>query len=190
MAGDYDNNDDPTMRLQPSASLSLTYAPSYTSVASDEIELVGAGDRSSRGPRKGAHFGGKFFKVGSRSWTSHKSEKSWVLLRRRLVSRVLLGFLTTGFLALLIFMSLLPREFTADHGTVCKPDGNFSLSFDSYTPWKRDGIFAINMRFGNFSFGQAKLIDVSWDIVSFTTRLVLSASADGARSLGEAAKPS
>ncbi|KAK5079774.1 hypothetical protein LTR70_007586 [Exophiala xenobiotica] len=58
----------------------------------------------------------------------------------------------------------LPGFLFANSVGVCKPDADFQLSFATYSPWKRDAIFAINMSFGSYSFGVAKLIDVSWDV--------------------------
>jgi hypothetical protein len=57
-------------------------------------------------------------------------------------------------------MSLYPGIFTNESRDLCKPDGTFLLSFDDYTPWKRDAIFAINLNFGRYTFSKAKLIDV------------------------------
>ena len=66
---------------------------------------------------------------------------------------------------LLIAMSL-PRFVEPNIGSVCKPDGTFDLSWNDYTPWNWDSIFAINLSYGSYLFGVPKLIDVSWDIVS------------------------
>lgn len=51
------------------------------------------------------------------------------------------------------------------HGKACVLGGIFSLFPDSYTPWSTDGFFQINLSFGRLSFGEAKAIDVAWDIV-------------------------
>lgn len=51
------------------------------------------------------------------------------------------------------------------------PDGMYKLSYDDYTPSKRDAFFAINMGYGSYSFGIAKLIDVVWDVVCMTSLL-------------------
>ncbi|PVH93746.1 hypothetical protein DM02DRAFT_480520, partial [Periconia macrospinosa] len=49
--------------------------------------------------------------------------------------------------------------------TACAPDGNFTLNPVQYNFWSPTGIFQITLKFGNFSFGTAKLIDVIWDTV-------------------------
>lgn len=188
MASDYAEVDSSRiMRLQPTASLNFQYAPSYSSVASDEIELVNTHGTPIRYPPKSKRFGTGLFKFGNKNRALKKTEKSWTLLRRRLVTRVLLLFVILGLLVLLIMMSAFPFAFTQDTGGVCKPDGTFELSFDAYTPWKRDGIFAINIKFGRLSFGLAKFLDVSWDIVSYTAFQLLFVSANKVRWLvGEA----
>lgn len=56
--------------------------------------------------------------------------------------------------------------FTSISG-VCKPDGTTPFTFGSnYNPWTPDAVFAINLGFGSFKFGTAKLIDIIWDVVS------------------------
>ena len=85
----------------------------------------------------------------------------WLL--RRFVALLLPLLVISGLIVLLTFMS--KPGFIYDRGSVCKPDGTFELSFKDYSPWKREAIFAINMGYGSFSFGVAKLIDVLWDVV-------------------------
>ena len=70
-------------------------------------------------------------------------------------------------LVLLILMSSMPGIFFTEEDGGCTPDGDFELSLDNlhYTPWTRSSFFAVNIKFGSYSFGIAKLIDVSWDVV-------------------------
>lgn len=48
----------------------------------------------------------------------------------------------------------------------CVPDGSFIMRPDLYNPWTTSGAFEITLAFGDFSFANAKLIDVVWDAVS------------------------
>lgn len=49
---------------------------------------------------------------------------------------------------------------------VCRPDGAFEMSWDSYDPWTGDASFSIDVNFGNMTFGQAKTVYIAWDLVS------------------------
>ena len=57
----------------------------------------------------------------------------------------------------------------ASYGTACAPDGSFNISGYGYSPWTPTSAFDINVAFGSLSFGQSKLIDVSWDVVRFSS---------------------
>ncbi|KAI1173350.1 hypothetical protein F4777DRAFT_558166 [Nemania sp. FL0916] len=46
----------------------------------------------------------------------------------------------------------------------CRPDGTFS-PFWGYSFWDSSGFFQITLAFGNFTFSEAKILDVAWDIV-------------------------
>lgn len=48
--------------------------------------------------------------------------------------------------------------------SACRPDGTFS-PFTGYSYWDVSGIFQITLAFGSFTFTQAKVIDIAWDIV-------------------------
>ena len=50
--------------------------------------------------------------------------------------------------------------------SACLPDGTFSIYRGSYNVWGISGFFQVTTRFGDFTFTQAKVIDVIWDIVS------------------------
>jgi len=159
-----------TSNLVRRAESTIAQQPSYRSIASDEIELTAttgeegpalAGsdiiDREleERRQRKRGCYGLAF------EWFENRSP-AWTM--RRFLSHVLPMLMILGLLTLLLIMSL-PGFLFANSGGVCKPDADFQLSFASYSPWKRDAIFAINLSFGSYSFGVAKLIDVSWDVV-------------------------
>lgn len=48
----------------------------------------------------------------------------------------------------------------------CLPDGSFSLSPSLYDVWRPSGFFQITLGSGDFTFGMAKFIDITFDIVS------------------------
>ncbi|KAF7507352.1 hypothetical protein GJ744_010669 [Endocarpon pusillum] len=171
-----DVEDSPKTRLRSLALPTTRFGQAYKSVAPDEIELVSNREApSDRDRRRHAAKGNrKGFKVASRpaclqklfwkeTWSDVKSVP-WGWLGRRFLSHLLPLLVITGLLILLIFMSLSPAKFTSYTGDFCKPDGTFSLSFEDSTPWKRDAIFALNLNFGKYTFGEAKLIDVCWDV--------------------------
>lgn len=172
-----DVEDLPKTRLQPLALSMTRSAQAYKSVALDEIELTSNHEALSERNHcpHGARRMRKAFKVLYRpawlrklfwkdTWSDVKSVP-WGWLGRRFLSHILPLLMITGILILLVFMSLYPGIFTRDTGELCRPDGTFLLSFDSYTPWKHNAIFAINLNFGRYTFGEAKLIDVCWDVV-------------------------
>lgn len=157
-----------------SSALSITsYAPSYHSVASDEIELTSNAKKSytSQIHFHGSRSSRRWFPDDlGRIWMSTVGDiKStpWSWLLRRFVSHVLAPMLICGQLVLLVFMS--SPGFISESGSICKSDGSFQLAHAStyYSPWKRDNIFSINMGYGSSPFGIAKFIDIAWDVVSF-----------------------
>ncbi|TID18941.1 hypothetical protein E6O75_ATG06062 [Venturia nashicola] len=48
----------------------------------------------------------------------------------------------------------------------CMPDGSFSTDPSSYNIWTISGFFQITLGFGQLSFGQAKFIDIAFDVVA------------------------
>ncbi|ERF68471.1 hypothetical protein EPUS_03789 [Endocarpon pusillum Z07020] len=171
-----DVEDSPKTRLQSLPFSTIRFAQAYKSVAADEIELVSNHEAPSDRDRRRHVAKGicKGFKVASRpawlrklfwkdTWSDVKS-LPWGWLGRRFLSHILPLMMITVMLVLLVLMSLSPEMFTGDTGDFCKPDGTFSLSFDGYTPWKQDAIFAINLKFGKYKFREAKLIDICWDL--------------------------
>ena len=69
-------------------------------------------------------------------------------------------------LAICIPLPVLSISATYFRSSACLPDGTFSIYQDSYNAWSISGFFQVTMRFGDFTFTQAKVIDVVWDIVS------------------------
>lgn len=54
----------------------------------------------------------------------------------------------------------------------CQPDGNFSLSPETYSTWSSTGFFQITLGGGHLSFAIAKLVDIVWDIVNSIKNLM------------------
>ncbi|KAJ9654534.1 hypothetical protein H2198_006410, partial [Neophaeococcomyces mojaviensis] len=144
---------------------------SYESVATDEIELIG---RSNNGDNyhsfaHNGHWKRKAYLIRPKPFLKAVFDDvrraPWLWLAKRWLPHLLPIGTFLGLIVLLAIMSL-PGFVQDVYDNVCKPDGSFELSFDIYTPWKRNAIFAINMGYGSYSFGVAKLIDVVWDIVA------------------------
>ncbi|KAI1505009.1 hypothetical protein F5X99DRAFT_333900 [Biscogniauxia marginata] len=49
--------------------------------------------------------------------------------------------------------------------SACQPDGSFNPFEDGYSPWAASTFFQIGLGLGNFTFTEAKVIDISWDII-------------------------
>lgn len=64
----------------------------------------------------------------------------------------------------LIALILINTDFTG--ANACLPDGSFSVEPSTYRYSSRSGFFEITLAFGTMTFTQAKVLDVSWDIVS------------------------
>lgn len=76
-------------------------------------------------------------------------------------------FWSSYLLTYLALALLSPTSLYYQAAAACLPDGNFNIYYDSYSPWAAEGTFQITMAYGAISFGQAKIIDVIWDVVSF-----------------------
>jgi len=87
----------------------------------------------------------------------------WKSLILPTLAHILLCFILSGLIILLCGLSFFPGLIYSSD--ICKPDGTFELSFNRYSLWKRDAVFAINLNFGSYSFDDAKLIDICWDVV-------------------------
>ncbi|KAK4462239.1 hypothetical protein QBC42DRAFT_225406 [Cladorrhinum samala] len=48
--------------------------------------------------------------------------------------------------------------------SACKPDNSFSPFLDDYKWWSQQSFFEITLRGGSLTFGQAKAVDVIWDL--------------------------
>lgn len=49
--------------------------------------------------------------------------------------------------------------------TACQPDGSFRLHPETFSMWSSSGYFQITLGGGHLTFTEAKVIDISWDIV-------------------------
>jgi hypothetical protein len=71
-----------------------------------------------------------------------------------------------GLVATSIYIGVATLNIT---GEACLPDGSFRLRPDQYSFWSSSGYFQITLGGGRLSFTQAKVIDITWDIVSYLT---------------------
>lgn len=62
-----------------------------------------------------------------------------------------------------------PNDTLLDPGSFsgCRPDDTFSPFIDGYNWWSDSGFFQITLGFGSLTFGQVKLVDIIWNLVSF-----------------------
>ncbi|KAI1632356.1 hypothetical protein F4809DRAFT_653374 [Biscogniauxia mediterranea] len=49
--------------------------------------------------------------------------------------------------------------------SACLPDGSFNPFEDDYNTWAASTFFQISLGLGNFTFTEAKVIDISWDVI-------------------------
>lgn len=169
--------DPPSVRLRPIASSLTGSAQSYSSVAVDEIELASdygtSTDQRHTSTRSRREYAPNVLIAEASwihrdfwidSWNDVKTFPSAWLARRflshflPLVVIVLVGYLVGS-------MSMQSGVLIVDYGNACSPDGQFELSFNDYNPWNRNATFSIDVNFGSFSFGVAKLLDICWDVV-------------------------
>lgn len=172
-----DNKNPPKVRSRPILSSLTSSTQNYSTVAVDEIELatdyrtpaeqrdVPKPSRWSRTPNdliSGSAWIHRDFWLNT--WSDVK-DVPFIWLGRRFLSHVLPLCVIACLLALLVQMARHAGLFALDYGTVCGPDGKFQLSDSGYDPWNRNATFTIDVSFGSFSFGIAKLIDINWDVV-------------------------
>ncbi|KAI3332228.1 hypothetical protein HD806DRAFT_479848 [Xylariaceae sp. AK1471] len=93
-------------------------------------------------------------------------KEAWQETRTDLSTRWPLFFLVLWFAGLIaVQIQIILGLFSVRPSTsACRPDGTFS-PFDDYTYWDASGFFQINLGFGSFTFTEAKIIDIVWDIV-------------------------
>ncbi|KAI1137828.1 hypothetical protein F5Y05DRAFT_63377 [Hypoxylon sp. FL0543] len=73
---------------------------------------------------------------------------------------------TGTMLGLFIYLAVLDLlSIYSEHpSTACRPDGSFNFNLSEYSSWTASGFFDINLGFGDLTFTQVKVIDISWDI--------------------------
>jgi hypothetical protein len=74
----------------------------------------------------------------------------------------------SGLLLSILALFAIPLPITASGSSSggCQPDNKFSFHPESFSYWTDAGFFDITLGFGTFSFTQAKVIDVCFDVVS------------------------
>ncbi|KAI0011042.1 hypothetical protein F4779DRAFT_637798 [Xylariaceae sp. FL0662B] len=83
-------------------------------------------------------------------------------------SRGILGCLFICWIAGLLYVICIATDSLSDgfsNLTACRSGDNFSPFWDGYDLLAPSGFFQITLKFGNFTFTQAKVIDIIWDIV-------------------------
>jgi hypothetical protein len=86
------------------------------------------------------------------------------------VARELLAIVwNLALVGLLIFLGLLSRGYI-DGDNPCQPDGEFRFDGNgkssAFNWWAAEGFFQITLGWGRWEFAGAKLVDVTWDLVS------------------------
>ncbi|KAI1467583.1 uncharacterized protein F4812DRAFT_401698 [Daldinia caldariorum] len=64
-----------------------------------------------------------------------------------------------------IFVTMYNTVDFAGYEPGCKTDGSFVIYSSDYSSWQLSHFFSIGIGFGNFTFAEAKIIDISWDII-------------------------
>ncbi|KAI1346320.1 hypothetical protein F5Y01DRAFT_321917 [Xylaria sp. FL0043] len=73
-------------------------------------------------------------------------------------------FFLTLWLGGLFTILIIITVFFPPPSSACRPDDTFS-PFDGYSYWDISGFFQVTLPLGTFTFTQAKVIDIVWDIV-------------------------
>ncbi|KAI1658319.1 hypothetical protein F4813DRAFT_46041 [Daldinia decipiens] len=111
----------------------------------------------------------KIFTAVSTQWTRTYRE-TWSDLRSIGWARAglwtLFALWTMTVLGFFIFIALYNSyDFEIHNGSACRTDGSFIINSSDYSLWKSSSFFDISLGFGNLTFAEAKVIDISWDIV-------------------------
>ncbi|KAI1455161.1 hypothetical protein F4805DRAFT_437039 [Annulohypoxylon moriforme] len=88
--------------------------------------------------------------------------------RERAVLWSLLGIWITAVLGVFISLTAYAfssTEFRYGETTACRSDNSFNVNISAYNAWEASGFFEINLGAGNLTFTQAKVIDITWDII-------------------------
>lgn len=171
---------------------SPTYSKaSYQGVAAEEIELPDSiasthfHNQISQ-PQISLHFNEVDRKQRSfwRRTFEEIKNAPWRWIFRRFFSHILPLLIICG---LSVFLAKLSDKyfFAIRDDPVCQLNGSFSITNGGYSPWTRDAVFAINIRFGTYSFSTAKFIDIVWDIVSLRPDMTLNTNLMPFRSSAE-----
>ncbi|KAK1655158.1 hypothetical protein BDP81DRAFT_337055 [Colletotrichum phormii] len=91
------------------------------------------------------------------AWKDFRQPVHWYAVLAWLLALSWIGGLCT----VLAFIS--NTELYGD--SACKPDGSFDVEKNQYNLWSSSGFFQITLAWGRFSFADAKVIDVAWDVI-------------------------
>jgi hypothetical protein len=104
----------------------------------------------------------EFNQVTRELWADLKATR-WKVLALWVILPTWFGSLVFA----LVWMPLL-AIFGGYSDSACRPDGSFSLFRKDYSFWWPSGFFQVTLPVGSYTFAQAKLIDVTWDLVSYS----------------------
>ncbi|KAI0852834.1 hypothetical protein F5Y00DRAFT_272463 [Daldinia vernicosa] len=111
----------------------------------------------------------RIFTIISTQWTRTYRE-TWSDLRSVRWARgglwTLFTLWTMAVLGFFVFITLYNSiDFYIYGGSACRTDGSFVIDTSDYSIWTSSSFFDISLGFGNLTFAEAKVIDISWDIV-------------------------
>lgn len=103
-------------------------------------------------------------RIGKKSKDSRPLD--WCFIRRVLWA----SCWNLSVLGLLVYLCLVPLMDFSDEEDRCQPDGEFRFDginqLGGFDWWAPRGFFQITLGWGRLSFGSAKFVDVTWDLVS------------------------
>lgn len=153
-------------------------APTYHQLPVEEVELRESQSSGTYRPLPSEQRSNKnrFWNLVKTKSSRRERESTW-LQRNPFLIKIYIHGLPLTMVALVVIGMVLsvPSVTQGDIGSVCGVDGRYNFqgsNFDDggysyYNPWATSETFSINIAFGKFHFGTAKLIDVIWDVVNY-----------------------
>ena len=94
---------------------------------------------------------------------------------------LLASAVVVGFIAVTVWASLFSFNSSGDRSLrICGLGDKFDLyaNFYRYDMWQISNFFQVTLPFGSLSFTQAKVIDITWDVVSARSNMLPFAALD------------
>ncbi|KAI1386794.1 uncharacterized protein F4822DRAFT_411246 [Hypoxylon trugodes] len=121
-------------------------------------------------PQKKQKFYKRIFQIIWTEWNRARRE-AWLDLRSIRWKRVgrwtvptSWTLATLGLFSFLTIYGTLSQSFEPTN-SACRSDNSFNCNISTYDVWTASGFFEVDIGFGDLTFTQAKVIDVSWDMV-------------------------